>query len=243
LIREDLGDGIVRLVLNRGPVNALSADLLMLFARELEVMAEDDGVRALVLASAFGVFSAGLDLKQAQRFDPDAQRAIVAGLNVGFTALYRFPGPVVAEVGGAAIAGGLFFVLGADHRVAGPRARFGLAEVRVGVDFPVAPMEIARAELAPADLRRLMLSGQPVGVEAALAAGIIDEMADDVAARAEWVALRMADIPPRAYAAVKRQIRGPALARIEAAMAAGMGVASWFTEETAEAMARMIGDQ
>ncbi len=242
LIRQDLGDGIVRLVLNRGPVNALNADLLLRFATELDDLGADGAVRAVVLASAFKVFSAGLDLKQAQGFDLEGQRAIVEGLNVGFSTLYGFAKPVVAEVGGAAIAGGLFFVLGADHRVAGPGARFGLAEVRVGVSFPVGPMEIARAELAPADLRRLMLSGQAIGPDAARTAGIVDEAVADVAARAEQVARSMAEIPPRAYAAVKQQIRGAVLARIAAQMADGAEGAGWFTEETAGAMARMIGD-
>ena len=239
---ESLGEGVVRLVLNRAPVNALSAEFLDLFAVRLGELAGDPDVRAVVLSSPFKVFSAGLDLKEAQRFDLADERAIVRALNEDFLALYGFPKPVVAAVNGAAIAGGLFFVLGADWRVAAPRAQFGLAEVRVGADFPVGPLEIARDALDPNCLRRLMLTGQPVRADAALAQGFIDEVSEDVDAGAVAKARELALIPPGTYASVKRQVRGGAIARIRAAMADADPAAGWFTAETRPAMARMIGE-
>ncbi len=245
LIREDIGDGIVRLVLNRGPVNALSAPFLMTLADTLDDMARDASVRALVIASAFRVYSAGLDLKQAAGFDREAQNAIVDGLNAAFLRLFAFPKPVVAAVDGAAIAGGLFFVLASDFRVSGPGGKFGLAEVRVGVDFPLGPLEIARATLPPDMLRRLMLTGQPIDADTAARFGIVDERvsADQVAGRALSAARTMADSPPHAFAAVKRQIRGATTARIEAGMRdiAADPTRSWYSAETRPAMRRMLG--
>ena len=134
------GDGIIELQLGRAPVNALSAEFLMEFADEITRIGQDDEVRAIILTSPFKVFSAGLDLKEAQDFDLEQQQAIVRGLNEGFLALYACPKPVVACIGGAAIAGGLFFVLASDRRVALSKSSFGLAEVRVGADFPFGPL-------------------------------------------------------------------------------------------------------
>ena len=245
LRQDDLGDGVVRLCLGRAPVNALSADFLMDFAEVLQNLDREAGVRAIVLASDFKVFSAGLDLKQAQDYDLAQQHAIVKGLNVGFLGLFDFPKPVVAAVNGAAIAGGLFFVLASDFRVGTPRARLGLAEVRVGADFPVGPMEIARDTLDPNALRRLMLTGQPITAEAALSAGIFDELVPDeaLADRAFAVAREMGANPPGTFARVKRQIRGATIARIEQAMAQGGNApeGGWFNPETRDAMRRMIG--
>ena len=115
----------------------------------------------------------------------------------------------------------------------------------MGADFPVGPMEIARATLGPNDLRRLMLSGQPIGAEAARGAGIVDEMTDAGAER-ELALLRareMAKLPPLTYASIKRQIRGAVIERIESAMAQGANApeGGWFNSETKAAMARMIG--
>lgn len=246
LVRKDHGEGIIGIELGKAPVNALTPELLMDFAALLQAMATDDTVRAVVLSSPFKVFSAGLDLKEVQDFDLAQQQAIVEALNVGFLALFTFPKPVVAAVGGAAIAGGLFFVLASDRRVAGPRASFGLAEIRVGVDFPVGPMEIARDTLDANTLRRLMLTGQPMGADAAQAAGIVDrltENADTVLEHAVEEARALADLPSIAYARVKRQIRQPAISAIEAAIAEGANAPAegWFNAQTGDAMRRMLG--
>ena len=246
LVRKDYGEGIMGIELNRGPVNALSPAFLMGMADMLAGMEQDDSVRAVVLSSPFKVFSAGLDLKEAQDYDLAQQHAIVEALNVAFLALFAFPKPVVAAVGGAALAGGLFYVLGSDLRVAGPRASFGLAEVRVGVDFPAPTMEIARATLGPNTLRRLMQTGQPIDVKQAMAEGIVDVLEEDggiVLDRALAEARALADIPSIAYASVKRQIRQPAITACEAAIAEGANApeGGWFNAQTRDAMRRMIG--
>ena len=243
LTRSDHGEGVIELGLNRPPVNALSAEFLMTFAREMNEVARDPEVKAIVLSSPFKVFSAGLDLKEAQQFNLAQQHAIVEGLNVGFLSLFACPKPTICAVNGAAIAGGLFFVLAADFRVATPHAKLGLAEVRVGASFPVGPMEIARATLDPNTLRRLMLTGQPMDAETAHRVGVIDEIDPDVLPRAIREAQALARIPPRTYATVKKQIRGDTISCIEQEIAGGANApeGGWFNEETKAAMKRMIG--
>lgn len=240
---EPLESGVFELNLHRAPVNALSADFLMGFSQKIKDLEEDPQVRAIVLTSSFKVFSAGLDLKEAQEFDRAAQNAIVEGLNVGFLTLFACRKPTVCAVNGAAIAGGLFFVLGSDIRIASPNAKFGLAEVRVGADFPVGPLEIARATLDPNSLRRLMLTGQPIGADAALQTGMIDQITEDARSGAIRQAQMLADIPPNTYASVKRQIRGDTFALIQNAMENGANApeGGWFNDETKAAMQRMIG--
>ncbi len=245
LLRQDLGQGICRVTLNRAPVNALNSEFLMDFADLLAALAADDTVRAVILASSFKTFSAGLDLKLAQHFDLPQQQAIVRALNTAFAQQFAFPKPIIAAVNGPAIAGGLFYVLASDWRIATPAASFGLAEVRVGADFPVGPLEIARATLDPNDLRRLMLGGQPISAETACKRGIIDALVapEDLAQQAEAQARIYADLPPKTFAAVKAQIRGPALAIISQAIASGRNAPSegWFNQETVAAMRAMIG--
>ena len=245
LVREDLEGGITRLVLNRPPVNAFNSAFLDLMSAHLDTLQADITVKAVILSSNSEVLSAGMDLKEALGFDLQDQQAMVRGLNVSLTKLFAFPKPTIVAASGAAIAGGFFLVLASDYRIAGPKARFGLAEVRVGANFPVGPLAIARATLATNDLRRLMLGGNPIGAEAALAAGIVDciEDGDAVMARAVHVAGEYAAIPPGTFADVKRQIRGPVIDTIEHAMANGANrpAEGWFTAETKAAMSRIIG--
>lgn len=245
LIRTDHPGGVACITLNRAPVNALSAKSLMQFADCINALAANTSVRAIVLASPFKVFSAGLDLKEAQAFDMADQHAIVEGLNMGFLALFACPKPTVIAVNGAAIAGGLFYLLASDVRISTPSAKIGLAEVRVGADFPLGPLEIARATLSPNDLRRLMLTGQPMSAQDAKISGIIDRIvpAEDLFQAALDEAAELGQIPPKTFASVKQQIRGDVIAKIEAGIKAGANAphSGWFNDETIPAMRKMLG--
>jgi enoyl-CoA hydratase/carnithine racemase len=234
-------NGVVELSLNSPPVNALTPEGLMEYRDVFDELSADDAVRAIVVSSPLKVLSAGLNLKVAQDFDEDEQRAIVDGLNQGFLAQYACPKPVICAASGVAIAGGLFIVLASDYRVASPNAQFGLAEVRVGVDFPVGPLEIARATLSSNDLRRMLLRGQPVTADQALAAGIVDKIVsrEDVLTQALTDAAEFARLPSIAYAAIKQQLRGDTIAKIKAGTAHETG--PWFNAQTRGAMQKMLG--
>lgn len=245
-IRRDYGDGIIGISLNRAPVNALSVEFLHGFTALLDEVDDDQSIRAVVLSSEFKVFSAGIDLKEAMGFSVHEQADMVDALNTTFLRLYGFPKPVVAAINGAAIAGGMFFVLTSDFRVSGPRASFGLAEIRVGVDFPVGPLEFARATLSPDMLRRLMLTGRPITAQEAHVAGIVDVIEQDQAVvldRAIRAARDMAASPADTYATVKRQIRQATIAQIETALKTDPASREngWFTESTQDAMMRVLG--
>lgn len=239
--RIDHDDGVVELSLNRGPVNALTPDSLFGLRDCINDLSDDANVRAIVLSSPLKVLSAGLNLKEARTFDASQQDAIVRGLNEGFLAIYACPKPVICAINGAAIAGGLFFVLTADHRIAAPTAQFGLAEVRVGVDFPVGPMEIAKATLSSNDARRLMLRGQPIDAKTAQRMGMVDVIVDaaEVLPQALKDAAEFASIPAKAYASIKQQLRGDVIAKIRATPPS---TDDWFTDETTVAMAKMLGE-
>ena len=242
---EMQGEGLALVTMAQAPVNAMDSKTLGDLAQLFVDLAENSDVKAVVLASGLKVFSAGLDLKQAQHYDTDQQNQIVRGLDIAFGKMFSFPKPLIAAVAGPAIAGGVFPVLCSDYRVASPKARFGLAEVQVGVGLPAGTLEIARAMLSPNDLRRILQSGNLIRAEAALVAGIVDEVvdADDVLNRAIHVAKEYAQLPPQAYGLVKQQIRGDTIALIETAISnASKGKDDgWFTEETRAAMAKMIG--
>ena len=248
LIETTLDDGIAVVQLNRPPANALTADFLDEIEAAFRRFEADTTTRAVVLKGYEKVFSGGMDLKALPSFDADTQRAVVDGLNRCYGALYAFSKPLVAAATGHAIAGGLFFILAADYRIGGEgKALFGLAEVRVGVAFPVAPIEIARAELTPAMARRLLLTGQPITMSEAHAGGIFDEVVapERVDARAVEKAREMARSPAEAYAAIKRQLRGDVIDKIARTVANldDPQRAGWFTSETVDAAKRVLAGE
>ena len=237
--------GVLQVELNNAPVNALSAIALRELGHFFNTVALDQNVSAVLLMSGLKVFSAGLNLKEAQTYDINAQSDIVHAFHECFLELYSFPKPLVCVVEGAAIAGGLFPVLCSDYRIAGKKSQFGLAEVRVGVSFPNGLVEIVRGEVTQYAMRLMMQNGKPISAKAAKKAGIIDELVAEGEAsdRAKQIALEYAQLPPQAYKTVKYQVRAPVITtlRHQIKKAASATPQAWFTKETKQAMAKMIG--
>jgi enoyl-CoA hydratase len=238
-------DGIAVVTLASPPMNAMDAVLLEKLANLFEGLAADRAVRAAVIAADGPAFSAGLNLKTTPGLDRLGQRRLVDALNDCFGTLYAWPKPLVAAVNGHAIAGGLILALCADWRiVADVPLQISLAEVRVGVTYPVAPLAIARRELAPSAARRLILLGETIDAAMADALAIMDERvpAEALLARAIAQAERHATLPPQAFATTKRELRAAELERIDAARA-GNGeprLAAWLGEEMRRASAAML---
>jgi len=240
--------GIAILRMKRGAVNALDLAAVEALDAALEALAADETLAALVLTGAGPAFSAGLDLKAVPNYGRDEQRALADGLNRFFGGLYGFPRPIVAAINGHAIAGGMVLLLACDHRVCTNQpVSLGLTEVKVGVPFPVAAIEVARTELSPAAARALVLFGRLIHPEQALAWGAVDELAapDAVLERACAEAETLAELPRDTFTGVKRTLRQAALERIRAAIEDGDDptLENWLSEETVAAARKMLASR
>lgn len=245
VIVETLEEGIVQVRLARMPVNALNPQFLNDIAEAFTGLTSDGNARAVILTGTGKALSAGMDLKEAMSFDREQQARMVNALNHCYATLYGFPKPLIVAANGHAIAGGLFFVLAGDYRMVNERAMLGLTEVRVGVSFPVVAIALACHELGSSGARRIMLSGQNVTAAQALTIGFIDEAvaADDIASRALAAARQYAAIPPKAYSAVKAQMRAATVQAYQAALGNGDPLAAgWFTDETVAAARAILDD-
>jgi enoyl-CoA hydratase/carnithine racemase len=184
--RHDHGE-ILELRLARPPVNALDPRLCEALRDALE-SAVADGAPGLVLSGGPGVFSAGLDVPYLLSL-PD--RASLEAAWTGFfdaaRALAASPVPVVAAIGGHAPAGGCVLALCCDYRVMalGPY-RIGLNESQVGLAVPEGAQHLMRRVVGPHRAERLLVSGEMVEAERALAIALVDELAavEQVTARA-----------------------------------------------------------
>ena len=218
--RHDREQGVVELVIDRPPANAMDLDLLEEIAAVVGSVAAE-APRALVLAGRPGFFSAGVDLKLAPEYAPEDRRRMAAAINAMALGVYELQFPVVGAITGHAVAGGLVLALCTDVRVASKEGRYGLTEVKVGIAYPQAAIGVVTAELAPPAARALALGGELTGAEECLRLGVFDELAaaDEVLPRALELAAALARYPPEVYASTKHDLRAATAARLRAAAA------------------------
>ncbi|HKS98261.1 MAG TPA: enoyl-CoA hydratase family protein [Rugosimonospora sp.] len=125
------GYGVVELVMDHPPVNALPAAGWFGLAESLAAAGADPATRIVLLRAEGRGFNAGVDIKALQAGTDklvDINRACAAA----FAAVYDCPVPVLAAVHGFCLGGGIGLVGNADIIVASEDATFGLPEVDRG---------------------------------------------------------------------------------------------------------------
>ncbi len=170
--------GILELHLARPPVNALNPELIAAL-RTAITDAPRNGAAALVLSGSPGLFSAGLDIPALLQLDRAAMRAFWNDFFGVCAALARAPIPVAAAVTGHSPAGGAVLAIFCDYRVmARGEVRIGLNEVQVGLTVPDCIQAGLRRLVGSYRAERLLTAGALLDSEAALAAGMVDELTD-----------------------------------------------------------------
>jgi enoyl-CoA hydratase len=218
--REDV-DGVAVVRLAAGKVNALDLALVRAITATFAEL-DASPVRGIVLTGAGRAFSAGGDLWQVVDGGAEYVRAFLPALVECFETVFGTGKPVVAAVNGHAIAGGCVLACCCDHRLmaggvtagvtaggvtaggatagemtaggvtAGGAGRIGVTELAVGVPFPVSALEILAFASGSVRARAAVLSAATFEPEAAVGAGLIDEV------------VPTGELMPRALAAVAR---------------------------------------
>jgi enoyl-CoA hydratase len=204
--------------LSHGGLNLMDAELLeaiMLAFRQLP----GGDVRSVVITGHGQVFCAGLDLKRYMAGGADYARHLPLLVGKAFEAVFNCPLPVVAAVNGHAIGGGCVLACCADVRVmADGDGKIGLPELRVGVSFPRAALEIVRYAVGGVSARRLALGTLTYRPQQAAEMGLVDEVvpADELLDRAKIVARTLAEQSPAdTFTVTKAQLHSDALERID----------------------------
>jgi len=132
-ITHRLEAGVLEVVMDTPPVNALPVAGWFELARILRGVEERPEVRAVLLRAEGRGFNAGVDIKEMQA--SEGHGALVGanrGCYAAFSAVYHCAVPVVAAVHGYCLGGGVGLVGNADVIVASEDATFGLPEVDRG---------------------------------------------------------------------------------------------------------------
>lgn len=163
------------------------------------------GADVVVLRGEGASFCAGFDL-QACVDRPALLAELVQELSRAVQALRSLPVPVVAEVRGAALAGGCALLAGCDFVVVAPDAQVGYPVHRIGVS-PAVNLPMLLANGVPGAVRAVAVGGAVLDGAGAVRAGLATHCAADAAsvpAEAEVLAARLCEKGPRALRTTKR---------------------------------------
>lgn len=171
-------DQIRELQLDRAPVNALNPALTEALT---SAVAQAQGeARALVISGRPGMFSAGLDVPELLQLDRDGMRSFFRSFFALLETIARSDIPVAAAITGHSPAGGAVVSLFCDHRVMSKgEFVFGLNETQVGLPVPEVIQYALIRLLGRHRAERQIVSGALLPPDAALAAGMVDALAEN----------------------------------------------------------------
>jgi len=190
--------GVTTIVLNVPErKNAIGPQMVNELLYALDGVAQDAEQRVLVVRGAGGSFCAGGDLKQMSG-DSNATELPPRGDYVDLLlAVQRFDKPILAQVEGYAMGGGLGLVAAAHLALGSTTAVLGTPEIRRGL-FPMMILSVLRPIVPARKLMQMALLGEKLDAQEALAAGLLTEVVAEVelAPRvAEW-ANKLAALSP-----------------------------------------------
>ncbi|MFG3661733.1 enoyl-CoA hydratase/isomerase family protein [Streptomyces sp. NPDC047706] len=152
--------------------NAMTAAMWRALPELLDALADDPGVRALVLTGEGSTFCAGADISTLR--DSPAEAQGLAGL--AEEALAAFPKPTLAAVRGHCVGGGAQLAAACDLRFAEDGALFGVTPAKLGIVYPASATRRLVSLVGPATTKYLLYSGELIGTDRALRSGLVDEV-------------------------------------------------------------------
>lgn len=174
--------GIMVVTLERPPANALGLPILEGLTAAMDAAEAAGDVKVMVVTSALeGFFAAGADIKHMSSADSSAFLAYGVSMRAVFDRLAALPWITIAAVDGIALGGGLELTLACTLRVAGPAARLGLPEVKLGLIPGSGGTQRLPRLVGRGRALEIMLTARQVAAQEAFDIGLVDRLAPGAA--------------------------------------------------------------
>ncbi len=235
MVELRIKDGIAGIFLNRPEKsNALSSLVLEELHAKLKQIDRDPGLRVAVLAGHGKSFCGGADIHEMSALEASTAAAFIGKIHACCDAIRKLRVPVVARLHGAVIGAGLELAASCDLRIAAEGTRFAMPEVLLGMPSVVEAALLPRL-VGAGRAARLVLTGEAIDAQTALAWGLVEELAPLAALdeRVGQLLERLAAADPVALAAQKALLRLWQEAPLAEAVAASIGIYAMAYESSA----------
>lgn len=198
--------------------NAMSRQVLQELMHAARSFEEDLDTSAVVLTGRAGVFTVGLDLKDALAAAADnpglAERRQLSSLGQRMSRAWEEIAPLtIVAIEGHCVGGGVALSVACDLRVCGADARFLVPEIQRGMNMSWQSLPRITALVGPARAKQLVILAKPLDAGTALGWGLAQEVvpAGSALDRALAIAEEAAAMPPQALRMIKQGINMAAM--------------------------------
>jgi enoyl-CoA hydratase len=176
--------------------NAMGPALWRDLPGAMAALADDEEIRAVVIAARGPHFSVGLDLvamagpltggdrpadapRPSNALQTAASRVQILRLQDAITSVADCPKPVIAAVHGYCIGGGVDLICACDIRLASADAIFSVRETRVAIVADLGSLQRLPRIIGLGHVAELAFTGKDIGAVRAREIGLVNEVADD----------------------------------------------------------------
>lgn len=210
VFRIEIADGVARCSMNRPQdMNALSVELGYPMVEGLMQVLDDDAARVIVLRGEGGHFCSGADLTLlGDNLDPVFLNQSMRAVSDVIYRLYEGPKPVIAEVDGYAVGGGLGLALASDITYATERAQFSMGFIKIAATPDMGSSYFLAERVGLVRAKEMAFTGDILGAEEALRIGLINKVVDHTQISEEVMKLAtyIATKSPKTLAETKRML-------------------------------------
>lgn len=236
-ISRTVQDGIARVVIRRGKVNAFNDAVIDEMSRTFGELALDPSVRAITLTGTGKFFSFGFDIPQFLGYNKERFTRYLTGFTRLYREIFLHPKPVVAMLNGHTIAGACMIATSCDYRVmVTGKARISLNEINFGSSVFAGSVEMLKLLVGPRNAETVLYSGAMYTAEEALRMGLVDRVVAeaDLEDEAGRVAREYATRDPDAFRGIKGLLRRAVAEQMERTERASIEefVKIWYSEKT-----------
>ncbi len=166
--------------LDRPPTNSISPQVIEALGKVWEKVDADEGVRALIIASANPMlFCAGADIKAFTEMDAEAGGKLLAGGHALLRSFAQSSTATIAAVNALALGGGCELAMACDVRVAAQSAIFGQPEVNLGIIPGFGGTQRLPRLVGEAKALEMNLTGEAISAEEAYELGLVNRVVPD----------------------------------------------------------------
>ena len=206
-------DGSVAVVTLNRPhaMNALSRQLFTELYDTMDKLDEDDETSVIVVTGAGGkAFSAGADISEFAkiRSTEDAVAVYSEAVTEATHALFGARKPMIAQIEGFCIGGGLGVAMCCDLRIAAADSRFAIPAAKLGLGYKLDGLKILVDQIGPAAAKEILFTARQFDAQEAYDMGLVNRVLPpgEVQASVNDTARTIADNAPLTVLAAKTVI-------------------------------------